>query len=598
MFVCFFQFQDLKRGFKVFNSLFSCETELRASTSSMAMAHKTTKKRTKRALHFLDSDSDDNNHNDNDNRNTKENDPAKDDDNDNDSDFDWNKENLFLTQQTPEKQRGEEKQEKGSKTRRRSKRKRTVPDRLAAQFGPDSDDEEKFDANRELKRLFSKKEIDQERFLSELCDQVINDLKASSGGETLSPTGTPLLMNENRRAHISDLIDDKLRSVSIILSHRYSSICKEHLLQLVERKALALISHVNVEEISLRDMADRYRLCFEAWIDSPHVSFAATNKSLLGSLSAKNMYILQFFALLTCHRVRGDNAFSLSCVGASSVGKSMLFESPVFENGYSVCGDSQQGVGRYNIKKKTVLLYHDIPLSLICKSTEAKMFRTIARAEPTSHKVFASTEILKPVFVLITSNQRIHSHILSRPTALDSGSFGGHLKTRRQFRSQLPEPTNRVQRENNVEYLEAIKSRVLEVFCAERPDLPPEGLLRSGTFARMHAVLGMFPRVLSVLSGQSKSDFYSPLVLAYCMTGIADNYGRFARTLGPDHPLVKKFSKEAVTELYRRYYDNSPRELEQYLQRLGMSETCLSLPSQSSSESSSPPPPQPSSSET
>ena len=305
----------------------------------------------------------------------------------------------------------------------------------------------------------------------------------------------------------------RLNAESIMLGNKLGSVLKTYLESYYMSRQVSSLGRVSLPRKDLRSFSLDYGECFRGWVLSPHVTYEATNTVVLGNLSPLDCFVLHVWSFLVCYRTRGDNMFALSICGKSSVGKSVIFENIFFENGMNFNGEA--GVGRYDAKARSIIVYHDIDIRLLARgSRDADKFKTIARAEQTSAKVHSTVKPVPPLFVVITSNMRIHSHpartrgckaFLSEkcPSELTTGS-GKSLTS-------------------NSENIEAVKNRVLEAYCSARPRIDPQHFPTSGCFRRKNFILGVYGFVLDTAERYRRSDFYSPAFLAYVLTGLAEN---------------------------------------------------------------------------
>jgi uncharacterized membrane protein YgcG len=161
-------------------------------------------------------------------------------------------------------------------------------------------------------------------------------------------------------------------------------------------------------------MARMYRAAFTQWTESPHVSYVAGNRIQLGSLSPKECFVLHVFSFMGCFRTKPDDLFAVCLTGETSVGKSLIFENPFSANAHQFL--NQEGVGRWQTGQHSLVLYHDINLSVLLRPSECETFKTLARTEMSSAKIVGSAAYLKPLFVCVTSNQRVHEHSIENPT--------------------------------------------------------------------------------------------------------------------------------------------------------------------------------------
>ena len=360
--------------------------------------------------------------------------------------------------------------------------------------------------------ILSDKDKDVDTFLLHMAEKLCKEFEGDESGRVTS-------VAEEKMQLLLDLTDERLAGISLTLEHKFGPMLKRYITLCQERKASRALSRVKVPSRDLKTTAENYRQCFSSYVDSPYVTYAATCVKELGKLSLKDAFVLHFWCMLNCYRAKGDQMFAVSVSGVSSVGKSSLFESPAFENGHSYVAEA--GVGRFAVKKRSTLIYSDISLDALYKSKDASKFRTIARSEPTTCKVFADTCTLPPLWVLITSNQRIHSHVLP----LDSKNFLAPTV----LPSQLV--VTEAKRKLLEESLSAVKNRVIECYCRKRPEIDPTCLPTHGSFGRVHFLLGAYSYVISVLQKYGPDDFYSPMMLKYVFTSLCDNMELYQRVM-------------------------------------------------------------------
>jgi len=368
--------------------------------------------------------------------------------------------------------------------------------------------------------ILSEKDRDVDNFLLHMAEKLCKEFEEVGTGQSTT-------VAEEKMQMLHDLTDERLSGISITLEHKFGAMLKKYLTLCQERKASRALSRVSAPCEDLKVTAENYRHCFAAYVDSPYVTYAATCEKELGKLSVKDAFVLHLWCMLNCYRAKGDKMFALSVSGVSSVGKSSLFESPAFENGHSYVAEA--GVGRFAVKKRSTLIYSDISLDALYKSKDAAKFRTIARSEPTTCKVFADTCTLPPLWVLITSNQRIHSHIVPA----DKKNF----LTRTVLPSQMVVPPNK--RLLLEESLAAVRNRVIESYCRKRPEIDPSRLPIHGSFGRIHFLLGAYSYVISLLQQYSLDSFYSPMLLKYVFTSLCDNMELYRRVMD-DAPLQRR----------------------------------------------------------
>ena len=376
--------------------------------------------------------------------------------------------------------------------------------------------------------ILSEKDKDVDNFLLHMAEKLSREFEGDESGRVTS-------VAEEKTQMLLDLTDERLSGISLTLEHKFGSILKKYITLCQERKASRALSRIKVPAQDLKLTAENYRHCFSSYVDSPFVTYAATCQKELGDLSVKDAFVLHLWCMMNCYRAKGDQMFAVSVCGVSSVGKSSLFESPAFENGHSYVAEA--GVGRFAVKKRSTLIYSDISLDALYKSKDAAKFRTIARSEPTTCKVFADTCTLPPLWVLITSNQRIHAHSLPP----DPKNFLAPTE----LPSQMEVPASR--RALLEESLAAVKNRVIECYCRRRPEIEPSKLPTHGSFSRVHFLLGAYSYVLDVLQKYGREAFYSPMLLKYVFTSLCDNFELYGRVMDD-----AKLQRRRLVALVRR----------------------------------------------
>jgi hypothetical protein len=218
----------------------------------------------------------------------------------------------------------------------------------------------------------------------------------------------------------------------------------------------------------------------------------------------KDYFILQIFTMATCTRKRGDFCVMLGITGKTSVGKSTLFEAPLTDICHVYVND--KGVGRFKIENKTVLFFHDVDVNLFVKSRDRDIIKTICRSEPTTVKIHSTITSVPPVHVFYTSNTNLFSHRLCGAKFLTTISSDVCVKP------------------NNVEHINSMRFRFIECYCNKRPKIDPNWLPECGIFQRQHMILGLYVRVLEIMSRCTSPDFfYKPVQPHYVMAGLAKN---------------------------------------------------------------------------
>ena len=334
----------------------------------------------------------------------------------------------------------------------------------------------------------------------------------------------------SKKRRILNFAQEKLMQESMLLAHRYNPILKEHLAAEEQFKVAEGYAKVTLPTSDVADMALMYQNAVNTWLDSnDKVSFATTNTIMAGQLQLKDCWILHYFAFLCCYRCEGDNLFSLAVTGCSTTRKTVLFENPIMANSHSFVGES--GVSRYRVGNKSLLLYSDIALERFMKGSDCEKFKTISRSEKTVCKIHSSTEELPPVFVFLTSNQNIHRHVFGKVQVSDKEKLAPLFFKSKSHPSTLDLMyTQPAKIKMMAPLVSAIKNWVLEAFVSgqtkEKLVLPT-----TSKFERIHAILGLYRRILNLLLHYEPVHFYSSALVTYVLTGLIDHASLWQSTM-------------------------------------------------------------------
>lgn len=306
----------------------------------------------------------------------------------------------------------------------------------------------------------------------------------------------------------------RIGNASVTLSHRVDPLLKLLLEQKVAQTMSSTFVTIDAVHENLADLVQRYKNVFTTWIDAEeHVTFKATNTRLLGKISAKDMFVLTFFAFCTCKRIKNDNLLMLGLVGCSTTGKSTIFESCLMQGSH--ISTNEQGCGRFQVGDKPILLFHDVDIRTLAVSKDTEKIKTIARTEPTVSKVHSNIITLPPLFLFYSSNERLMSH-----------RFKSSVQTMQP--KVYPSQVNVVGKKRcSDENLAAIQNRFIEAFVRSPPPLDVNDLPRSGGFQRIHGVLGMFERVIEILQRYEPTDVFSPVLTKYVLSGLDNNMAQY-----------------------------------------------------------------------
>lgn len=384
-----------------------------------------------------------------------------------------------------------------------------------------------------VRKMLSTKDILIESFLQEIID----NLPDADGSNSAAVELARVWKEEARK---------KISSMSVTLAHRVEPIVQLMLEQKLAANMEQSFASIKTIDTSMIEMIEKYQKCFNIWVDaSDCVSFKTTNKRLLGQISPKDMYILTFFSFLTCKRSKNDNILQLGMVGCSTCGKSTLFEACLMEGSHVTT--NEVGVGRFQVGNKPILMFHDINIRTLATSKDTEKIKTIARTEPTVTKIHSTVYTLQPLFLFYSSNERLMSHKFSGPSDRPYLSQFYFSQVNEVGKKRLSEDS-----------LLAVQNRFIEAFVRSPPPLKPNDLPSSGGFQRIHAVLGLFERILTILAQYSPSDFHSPVLSQYVLQGLCLFNARHTQYLKSDkklilESLIDKYIQPQLKESLNKY---------------------------------------------
>ncbi len=305
--------------------------------------------------------------------------------------------------------------------------------------------------------------------------------------------------------------EQELSECSILFSHKYNPIVKAFIKAQFEKHLNARYGVIAIEMEDEETMADMYLNCYWHFIsDFDSIHFAALDRSLIKNIHMADYFTLMFYSMSTVKRQEGDNCLSLLIVGASSTGKTAIFESPLQQVSHNFTNES--GVGRFNCNGKSVLLLHDVPINVLTRARDMEKLKAIARTEPVSVKVHSKTISLSPIFIVATSNQLLYSHRFKHPERK-----GINFKT---FYTSDIQPSPSMTEADT----KAIKYRFIEMMVRQRPIIPSECIPKSGTFKRNHLIKGLYGDIVFLLEDYNRDDFGSEYVFLYALIALSKNF--------------------------------------------------------------------------
>ena len=451
------------------------------------------------------------------------------------------------------------------------------------------------DKQLQINSLLSKKEIIIENFLQQLSSIVDHKDTNENATKSLSMVNCNETNNfdECQEQEFLQDMEKKLASVSILLSNKYGPILKQFLSQKQQQvfsdlyikipKSLNLSNENATANISVI-----YSKSFCDWFDSPCISIQSPNKILLKNVLPKDIYILTLYSMGCVKRLKFDECFSLAVCGKSSTGKTRMIESVIQEAAFSF--NQEKGVGRYHgCKHRPILLYHDINISCLYRGVDGAIFRSLSRTESTNVKVHSSVVTLPPLWIMISSNQRINNHTFcNRPKVcgkneednnlniksenvaksfFSAGGGGGsgnnnnnnkNNNVYERYDSQLE--IHGAKRELLQESLTAVKMRVLELFVKSQPNLKNNPLPNCVMFTRINLIVGLYQRIVETMKKYSLDDFHSPVLISYVLTALCANFNLYS-SVWPQEDTEKVLKSDVVALIISYALNESQQEL-------------------------------------
>ena len=301
----------------------------------------------------------------------------------------------------------------------------------------------------------------------------------------------------------------KMADSSIILAHKYTPFIKELVNAQEQEELNAKFAIIKATPVPLEDMAKKFQKCFTTWIHSKDdVNLKVLNpREQLGNISLTDMFTLIYFATITSRRQPGDNMLQLIVSGYTSCGKTMIFESPLLDVSHVLT--TEKGVSRFNCDSKSTMLLHDINIDLLVKGSDTDKMKAICRGEPVPTKTFGSVQTVPAVFVFVTSNRRLMTHVFDKPERKKGATF------QRVYKSDVKST-----RSVHPGDVSAVQSRFLEVHVRQRPTLKEEDLPKHGTFERTHVIVGLFDDIINILAKYSPPDYPTQYLYLYAIGGL------------------------------------------------------------------------------
>lgn len=132
----------------------------------------------------------------------------------------------------------------------------------------------------------------------------------------INQTLSPLLTADERKDELQKKSIAFVQDLSPQMSIKLTPIIKSFIGRQFGAGIDDMLAEVRLPEMSLREKSNMYSRMLDNFLgDSGSVSFALSNRQLLGKISPVDLWFLTFFAFVTARRCRGDNLLMLGCVG-------------------------------------------------------------------------------------------------------------------------------------------------------------------------------------------------------------------------------------------------------------------------------------------
>lgn len=333
-------------------------------------------------------------------------------------------------------------------------------------------------------------------------------------------TSTPKLKNytlDERNQYLTRKTTEQLQLLSPALIVKLNPLIKT----MLEKTSQSLMSHtfaqISIPFIDPITKSLIYKRMLERLICNDHcVSFAYINARLVNQMHPRDVFLLVLFSYVTCQRSRGDDMPALYISGKSSSGKSSLIEAAVSNCAHQLVTTSSRGkgagVGRFSTFGKNVMLLRDVAVSTLV-SADSDKIKTLCRGEPTVAKVHSSVENVEPIFLLVTSNERLLTHKTSQSNSIKN--------LPQIYPSQLMEYSTK--KKIALEHVLAIQHRFLEMYIRTKPIQSDQDLQNADCFDRNHFILAVLPWIIDIYASTPLAHYPSKYLRAYVEAGINKN---------------------------------------------------------------------------
>lgn len=351
--------------------------------------------------------------------------------------------------------------------------------------------------------------------------------------------GLPSTLTEEEKCFVMyNQVLAQLYTLGPIIAFRFQPLLKAKIEHLWAAQANHQFAIIEVPALALAEKSTIYRrMFFKIFGDDDIAGFRVSSTDYLRQLTKREYFYLLLFTFATCQRVRSDGLLMLYLSGKSSVGKSSIVENAMATSAHQLVtsDSSSSGCGRFQAKGKNILMLRDCTLKNLF-GADMNTIKMACRGEVFSAKVHSSTETINPLFVLVSSNERLNKF-----------TFQGKGNLPDIYDSNTNMPGSR---KVNKEHIEAMQSRFLEVFVRKRASQTPHDLRESDNFRKIDLILGLFDVCLEIMSQHKREDFPSKYLYHYVLSGLEKNAQLYTDTFSKNS---FSFIRRTISLLRKKY---------------------------------------------
>jgi len=148
---------------------------------------------------------------------------------------------------------------------------------------------------------------DKEMASEDMVEKIVNFVQQSI---------SPLLTADERKEELQKKSVALLQDLSPQMSIKFTPIIKSYIARQFGSDMDDMLAEICLPEMSLKEKTSLYTRMLTNFLDDVGcLSFAFSNRRLLGNVTPVDLWFLTFFAFVTARRCRGDNLLMLGCVG-------------------------------------------------------------------------------------------------------------------------------------------------------------------------------------------------------------------------------------------------------------------------------------------